>query len=382
MVPSLAEADFVYFGLEPYEERYTMQMHSWLAKAAERSGVTFACVGEEPSSLGVVRTGVVLDGFARSCYSMQQISAFLTLVNKDQATCRSRGLTLFFEDMWTPGIEAIPYALSQAGIPFRMYARCHAQSVDPHDFTFPMRSWIRHHERGICASLSKLFVGSQCHIDMLVGADVISRDKCLAVGLPYSSHEVTHRSVEAESKCANSEFFTHNSRRVLFTSRWDDEKQPWFFIEVAKRVTAMDPTISFVATTSRAEESDGWRRMQRDCAGTPVTPVRCSKGEYYVLLSNSGVQFNCALQDFISYTLLEAVTLGCIPVYPRYLSFMEMFDLVEDGGQYLYTPWNIEEAAVLVMRTVNSVGRDRTSFIPIINYNDRAYTRIFEEMGL
>ncbi len=50
-----------------------------------------------------------------------------------------------------------------------------------------------------------------------------------------------------------------------------------------------------------------------------------TKQNYYQILDESKVQFNCADQDWVSFTLLEAVTFGCHPVYPDFRSFPEVF---------------------------------------------------------
>jgi hypothetical protein len=50
-----------------------------------------------------------------------------------------------------------------------------------------------------------------------------------------------------------------------------------------------------------------------------------SKEQYYGILSRSAVQLSTSLQDWISFCLLEAVTYGCIPVYPNFRSFPDAF---------------------------------------------------------
>jgi len=47
------------------------------------------------------------------------------------------------------------------------------------------------------------------------------------------------------------------------------------------------------------------------------------KDQYYELLADSRVLFNCALQDWVSNTVSEADTLGCNVLFPAYRSFPE-----------------------------------------------------------
>jgi hypothetical protein len=66
-----------------------------------------------------------------------------------------------------------------------------------------------------------------------------------------------------------------------------------------------------------------------------------SKNDYYALVNDSRVLFNCALQDWVSNTVSEADTLGCNVLYPAYRSFPETF---ADDPNRLYVPWSIDDA--------------------------------------
>ena len=65
------------------------------------------------------------------------------------------------------------------------------------------------------------------------------------------------------------------------------------------------------------------------------------KNDYYNLLNDTRVLFNCALQDWVSNTVSEADTLGCNVLYPAYRSFPETF---ANDHSRLYVPWSIEDA--------------------------------------
>jgi hypothetical protein len=64
------------------------------------------------------------------------------------------------------------------------------------------------------------------------------------------------------------------------------------------------------------------------------------KDEYYDLLNNTRVLFNCALQDWVSNTVSEADTLGCNVLYPAYRSFPETF---ANDHQRMYIPWSMDD---------------------------------------
>ena len=53
------------------------------------------------------------------------------------------------------------------------------------------------------------------------------------------------------------------------------------------------------------------RARRMEAAGKLRIYENLSKNEYYALLNNTRVLFNCALQDWVSNTVSEADTLGC-----------------------------------------------------------------------
>jgi len=65
------------------------------------------------------------------------------------------------------------------------------------------------------------------------------------------------------------------------------------------------------------------------------------KNDYYNLLNDTRVLFNCALQDWVSNTVSEADTLGCNVLYPAYRSFPETFS---NDHNRLYIPWSLTDA--------------------------------------
>jgi hypothetical protein len=66
-----------------------------------------------------------------------------------------------------------------------------------------------------------------------------------------------------------------------------------------------------------------------------------NKNDYYNIVNDSRVVFNCALQDWVSNTVSEADALGSNVLYPAYRSFPESF---ANDHTRLYVPWSIEDA--------------------------------------
>ena len=51
-----------------------------------------------------------------------------------------------------------------------------------------------------------------------------------------------------------------------------------------------------------------------------------TKEQYYQELNDCRVQFNSALQDYVSWTVIEATAFGADIVYPNFSSFPEFID--------------------------------------------------------
>ena len=76
-------------------------------------------------------------------------------------------------------------------------------------------------------------------------------------------------------------------------------------------------------------------------SGKDILLKKIKKNDYYALLNDTRVLFNCALQDWVSNTVSEADTLGCNVLYPAYRSFPEAF---ANDNERLYIPWSKHDA--------------------------------------
>ena len=94
------------------------------------------------------------------------------------------------------------------------------------------------------------------------------------------------------------------------------------------------------------------------------------KNEYYDILNDSRLLFNCALQDWVSNTISEGDTLGCNVLYPAYRSFPET---LANDHERMYIPWSIEDAInkmeILLKKPHVNMGK-------ISNYTDKTIDRI------
>lgn len=333
-----------YCPLESYLERYTFQLSAprtgWLERNWLKWGVEYIRVQGTPHShTRTMETGVVLDAYSRTEHCFIQTLYLMNLARRGELTSND---VIFFDDFWHPGIESLPYLFDQLGIRPRMYAVCYAQSVDEHDFTHKMKDWMRPFEQGIGKILDGVFVACPMLGRLLVEGGVVPQERVYPTGLIFDSSEVRERMGGVTNARSD-------RNQVVYTSRWDKEKNPGFFLDVAKYVLAWRPDVEFLVCTSqpelRSNDSNLLRSLHEDILATEgrIDLVEgLSKEDYYLALCQSKIQFNCALQDWVSFTLLEASTAGCYPLYPSYRAFPETFQF---QSQYLYNTWDIEHTA-------------------------------------
>ncbi|MCK4818270.1 hypothetical protein KA005_21045, partial [bacterium] len=305
----------------------------------------------------------------RGYWSAFQIIQFLRALSERKVQTND---VLYFDDFWTPPIESITYATDQMGIQVRMYAMLHAQSIDIFEFTYPMREWMRHFEQGIGKLLKGIFVTSSELKDLCTHNGIGTSSTVHLTGLPYQSEEVKEHFPEVLPK---------KKRQVIFTSRWDEEKDPGFFLDVIDYiVTEYQFPPHFLVTTSAevVRSNDTRLRNQLDSAVERLTgyltiKTGLSKQEYYQNLLESKTQFNCANQDWIAWTLLEATTCGCRPVYPHFRSFPECLP-----QECLYIKRNVKSAASMIMRHIDEAPRNWTK---IYSRFDHSFKRCLSIMG-
>jgi hypothetical protein len=407
-----------YVPLESYRERYTMQLSApktgWLeAKWIEHrvpytrvepsyTALTSGCLEDGAKT---INTGSVLDAVGRGRYAMSQVDKLLLMVESGQISSAD---TIYFDDFWHPGIEALKYACDLLNVSPKMYAYCWAQSVDEYDFTARMASWIRPFERGVCEVLTGVFVANTMLKDKLISGLGVTSSKVHVVGLPFSTAEVLsrtpvwHQTFMARDPAGPDTDGLSRVDEVLFTSRWDVEKSPEFFVSLAQRA-AGDPAmrrVRFVACTSAPAFRSNSPRLLRELEQArkllPNFEVRnnLTKEAYYNVLCQAKVQFNCALQDWTSFTLLEAVTCGCYPIYPNFRSFPEVFLGERDflygrdaGDAEFYDQWCLDDAYAKLKEVMTTdrplwSRREVADRQWIVRRFDHSWYRMAREMGV
>ena len=138
-----------YMGLEPYEGRYTLQLQEWSERVFKKKNIDYVVVpGTTIDNTKSISVGQVLDAHGRSYFGMSQLMNLVQMMRNGEVTAKD---AVFFEDMFQPGIESLPYIMCQIPAEQRpkIFLRCLAQAVDPDDFVhvWGMSKWMSLYEK-------------------------------------------------------------------------------------------------------------------------------------------------------------------------------------------------------------------------------------------
>lgn len=364
----------IIMGLERYNSRYTLQLAQWCESTLQRRGVDYQFVdGATLDNSEAIVTGQVLDAHGRSYYSLTQMAELVKLMRKGEINDED---VIFFEDMFTPGIESLPYIMDQ--IPARMrpkiFVRCLAQTIDPDDFVhvWNMSGWMSLYEKMCNHFVSVLATNEEMVAHMKVAgwtAPIYNIS-----GLTFGKSEVQGRIGGADSV----QPFDQRSMRVGFSARWDAEKNPHFFMDLIEKVKNKRPDIEFALYSGGNLRSNDFSALARarsmQAQNLLIIYENLPKNTYYQLLNDTRVLFNCALQDWVSNTVSEADALGSNVLYPAYRSFPETF---ANDHTRLYVPWSIEDAENKLYSLLES---PHPRMGQISDWNDKTMDRIVDIM--
>jgi glycosyltransferase involved in cell wall biosynthesis len=324
-----------YFGLEPLKARYTYQLSKeWMPATFESyaNELEFIDVEGEFAPDQQIKIGAVLDAVGRGKFAMSQCANFLDMLNRDEV---NDGDIIFLQDYWHPGIESILYAIDLYGIDLKIYSMLHAQSVDEYDFTYPMRNWMRGFELGLDKRMTGIFIGSTVHKEQLREAGFTA--PIHVVSLPIHK-EATLAKLPGHDSLDKQDV-------IVYSSRLDKEKNPFFMMEVAKEFLKQKPDFEWHVTTSGKEfrsmlpgAIDALNKLAKEEPRFKLLNG-LTKEEYYTELATCRIQFNSALQDYVSWTVIEATAFGADIVYPNFRSFPEFID-----SDRMYKPFDVQSA--------------------------------------
>jgi len=328
-------------GLEPYEGRYTLQLQDWATAEFDKHGINYVVVpGETIDDTKAISVGQVLDAHGRSYFGMSQLMNLVQMMRSGECTGED---AVFFEDMFQPGIESLPYIMCQIPAEQRpkIYLRCLAQAVDPDDFVhvWGMSKWMSLYEQ-MCNEIPNVHI-------LATNEEMVAHMRIANWTAPlYNISGLSFGKAEVQSRVNNNiKPWAERSNRVVFAARFDQEKQPDFYMDVIEKVLAVRPDVEFAVLSGGPLRSNNQKYLDRayamEAAGKLTIMKDLQKNDYYNTVNDSKVMFNCALQDWVSNTVSEADALGCNVVYPAYRSFPETF---ANDHTRLYVPWSIDSA--------------------------------------
>jgi len=334
-------------GLESYEARYTLQLTEWNKRVFEQRGLDVVYVpGLTLNNSQKIVVGQVLDAHGRSYFSMSQMMNLVRLMQQGEVTNED---VVYFEDMFTPGFESLGYILNQVpeNMRPRIFVRCLAQSIDPDDFVnvwgmYPWMSKFEHMVNDIVAFSSGAVLAT--NEEMVAHMRIAGWTAPIynISGLAFGKAEVIERVGGQE----NIKPFDLRPRRVGFAARFDQEKQPDFYMDLIEMYGELtDEPCEFAIYSGGPLRSNNPEYIKRarelEAKGKLKIYDNITKNEYYAHINNTRVLFNCALQDWVSNTVSEADALGCNVLYPAYRSFPETF---ANDPNRLYVPWSLDDA--------------------------------------
>jgi len=359
-----------HIGLESYKARYTYQLQQWYEAVFKRRNIDYHIVeGETLDDTKAIVTGQVLDAHGRSYYSMTQLAQLVKLMKQGKLNNED---VILFEDMFTPGIESVPYILNQVDPVHRprVFVRCLAQSIDPDDFVhvWGMSTWMGHYEKMVDSWVDGVLATNE---------EMVMHMKIAGWKAPlYNISGLAFGKAEVQSRVDSIKPFNERKKRVVFSARWDQEKNPDFYMDLSDAWFNRHPesTVEFAVCSGSTLKSNNDSYMARTRSyqqrGLLTIHENLEKNDYYNIVNDSRVVFNCALQDWVSNTVSEADALGCNVLYPAYRSFPETF---ANDYTRLYVPWSIEDALNKLEPLLDS---PHPKLGAISSYNDGTIDRI------
>jgi hypothetical protein len=173
-------------------------------------------------------------------------------------------------------------------------------------------------------------------------------------GLPFNSAKLWQQLED----CGFSTSCSRVREGVLFSSRFDSEKNPHFFMDVAERLHHLLPfkLVAPKPIDRISNDPTAIERLKELVSRGVITVIDTSDKEtgklaYYEALASSRIQFNCAQQDWTSWTLLEACMLGAFPIYPNWKDFPRELD---NNPSHIYNRLDLEDACNCIKKACNA----------------------------
>ena len=278
----------IYVSLEHIDGRYTVHMDIAIEEYLVRENIEYIKVMPTYDTPPLPE-GQFLNSAFTSKFKALQIAEISDLIERGVI---EDGDTLFFSDIWFPGIESIAYMkyfnkMDNLKITASyMLVVLQIQTLSP--------TW-NVGQKTLKILFLILVTQSYCASNFIKN-DIIKK-RIVDPNKLVVSHYVDYSGLDPYKGQTKKNI-------VIFNGRICDEKQPWLFKELGKQVN------------ERVSENVEFIRTQ---------DMNLSKEEYYKLLGKSKAVVSYALQENFGFGVAEAVYLGCTPVLPNRLVYPELY---------------------------------------------------------
>ena len=227
---------------------------------------------------------------------------------------------------------AVPYLNFFSGYNLKVQGILHAGSFTDTDFVRQMERVYKGFEESIFDICEKVYVGSNFIKQDVLKKRYVDADKIVVTRLPLDFKGIDRY----KTNLPKEDIIVFNGRNV-------DEKQPYLFELLKQRL----PQYRYINTQKE----------------------RLSKDEYYKVLAKAKVVVSFALQENFGYGVQEAVALGCIPIVPNRLAYVEQFT-----EEYRYN--NFDDCVAKVNKAME---RKLSQTFPAVTENDKIFDVWFKD---
>tara|TARA_R100000008_G_C3562095_1_gene156833 strand:- start:261 stop:1247 length:987 start_codon:yes stop_codon:yes gene_type:complete len=305
----------IYLPLEHIESRYTAALDRDIVKYLEFMKKDFIRIYPDIETPTEMKAGSFLDAEFTIRFKAEQIAEVARLYREDVI---NTGDIIWSSDLWHPGLpESIAYMNYFTNKDVKLRGLIHAGSFTDTDFVRDMERWAKNFEDILFDVSDRIFCGSNFIKNDIIKKRLIQPDKLEVTGFPLDL--VTLDKYRKKHKKENI---------VLFSARNVDEKQPWLFKQMKKRI-----------------------QSKIQCEFINTQELNLNKDEFYELIAKSKVMVSFALQENFGFSMLEAKYLGCkvvVPnrlVYPELYNSSDLYTTFDEACDMVYnniTGWNSE----------------------------------------
>jgi len=279
----------IYAPIEHIDSRYTTHLDRDILSYLNDNHIPYNYLEPvTPSKGSKIINGSFLDSDNTVYRQFHQFNQFIELLLKGEIP---KKCILFVTDIWNFSLLAVPYLNYFSQYDIKVRGVLHAGSFTDTDFVRDMERVYKGMEEIIFDFSDKIFVASEFIKQDVIKKRMVNADKIIVSGLPIDEIGLDLPKVDKEDI-------------VIFNGRNVDEKQPYLFDLMAKKLP-----YRFINTQKE----------------------NFTKEEYYNLLNKSKAVVSFALQENFGYGVQEATKLGCVPILPNRLVYPEIY-----SSEYLY----------------------------------------------